>query len=276
MELRALLDALWTPYVRVTPDASRIHGLLEARGERIENDHIALRTYAVDTIGIESLSRPFTERGYRYDQDHDFPEKKLRAKSYIPPSPDLPRLFISELLIERMSTFVQSTARELAGSVARERAGTPELLLHGPTWPSVSHSTYERLLDESEYAAWVAAFGIRVNHFTVSFNALKTFASLEEFTLWLRDQGFPMNESGGLIKGTPAALLEQSSTLANRIPWPFAGGETHVIPSCYYEFARRYVDPATGKMYDGFVAKSADKIFESTDVRRGQDRVPRG
>jgi hypothetical protein len=36
------------------------------------------------------------------------------------------------------------------------------------------------------------------------------------------------------------------------------------IPGCYYEFAKRYPD-ADGKLYSGFIAKSADKIFESTD-----------
>ena len=42
---------------------------------------------------------------------------------------------------------------------------------------------------------------------------------------------------------------------------------THVVPACYYEFARRYVQ-ADGTRFEGFIAKSADKIFESTD-RRG-------
>jgi hypothetical protein len=37
-----------------------------------------------------------------------------------------------------------------------------------------------------------------------------------------------------------------------------------VIPSCYFEFAKRY-PLADGNLYQGFVAKSADKIFESTD-----------
>jgi hypothetical protein len=46
----------------------------------------------------------------------------------------------------------------------------------------------------------------------------------------------------------------------------FANGERHVIPTCYYEFARRYPD-ADGKIYEGFVAASADKIFESTNAR---------
>jgi hypothetical protein len=36
------------------------------------------------------------------------------------------------------------------------------------------------------------------------------------------------------------------------------------VPSCYYEFAQRFPD-STGKLYSGFIAKSADKIFESTN-----------
>jgi len=35
------------------------------------------------------------------------------------------------------------------------------------------------------------------------------------------------------------------------------------VPTCYYEFAKRYPGP-DGKLFPGFVAASADKIFEST------------
>ena len=38
------------------------------------------------------------------------------------------------------------------------------------------------------------------------------------------------------------------------------------IPSCYYEFAKRYSD-SSGKLCQGFVAKFADKIFESTNIK---------
>ncbi len=54
--------------------------------------------------------------------------------------------------------------------------------------------------------------------------------------------------------------------MADRVEMEFAGGEKHVIPTCYYEFARRYPGP-DGKLYEGFVAASADKIFESTNVK---------
>ncbi len=60
-------------------------------------------------------------------------------------------------------------------------------------------------------------------------------------------------------------LLEQSSTLADKVSVAFSDGEL-AIPSCFYEFALRY-PKADGELYTGFVAASADKIFESTDVR---------
>ena len=42
------------------------------------------------------------------------------------------------------------------------------------------------------------------------------------------------------------------------------GGLT--VPGCYYEFTRRY-PLASGDLFQGFVAKSADRIFQSTDRR---------
>jgi hypothetical protein len=122
---------------------------------------------------------------------------------------------------------------------------------------------YETLRRESEYAAWLAAFGFRANHFTVDVNALKTFESLGELNRFLKDQGHRLNTSGGEIKGSPEDLLEQSSTLAGEVEVRFSDGRKR-IPACYYEFARRYPGP-DGKLFTGFVAKSADKIFQSTD-----------
>ena len=80
---------------------------------------------------------------------------------------------------------------------------------------------------------------------------------------FLKKEGYTLNSSGGEVKGTPEQLLEQSSTLADRVEIVFIEG-TFSVPSCYYEFAKRYPEK-DGKLYSGFIAKSADKIFESTD-----------
>ena len=112
----------------------------------------------------------------------------------------------------------------------------------------------------------MAALGLRANHFTISVNDLKTMTTLQELLDFVEAQGYPLNTSGGRIKGSPEVLLEQASTLADRAEVDFSGGVRQVIPTCYYEFARRYPD-AQGNLYQGFVAASADKIFESTNRR---------
>ena len=122
------------------------------------------------------------------------------------------------------------------------------------------------LREASEYAAWVYSYGYRANHFTISINHLKQYDTIEKVNSFVKENGFQLNTSGGEIKGTPEQLLEQSSTLADRVKVNFSEGEFE-IPSCYYEFARRYRD-ADGKLFSGFIAGSADKIFESTDYRK--------
>ena len=153
---------------------------------------------------------------------------------------------------------MQRAARGLAAQVGVN-------LLTGQRWDPPAFAVYEALRRESEYAAWLAAFGIRANHFTVAVHALKTFGDLEALNHWLEGEGFGLNDRGGVIKGGPEVRLAQSSTWADRIPWQFADRVAEV-PSCYYEFAQRYAGP-DGALFDGFVTGSADKIFESTDHR---------
>jgi hypothetical protein len=97
-------------------------------------------------------------------------------------------------------------------------------------------------------------------------NVLRKYSDLRQLNEFLKSRGFVLNASGGEVKGAKDVCLEQSSTLANNIAVAFCDG-TLTIPACYYEFAKRYPLP-TGELYQGFVAASADKIFESTS--RGQ------
>ena len=90
---------------------------------------------------------------------------------------------------------------------------------------------------------------------------------LEDLNSFLLENGFVLNEVSGLIKGTPAQLLEQSSTMAAPVNMQFDNAN-HVIPGCFYEFAKRYPLPDSGKLYQGFIAASADKIFESTHTAK--------
>jgi hypothetical protein len=89
--------------------------------------------------------------------------------------------------------------------------------------------------------------------------------SIEKVNSFLKENGYMINNSGGEIKGSPDIYLEQSSIISEDIEVAFQEGR-YMVPGCFYEFARRYPMP-DGRLFMGFVADSADKIFESTNAR---------
>ena len=206
----------------------------------------------------------------RYRVVLDFPAKKLKASYYIHPQTNLPKVFISELELERCSPGVQAWIRSFVTPELRHLAQLGERIFLEPSWKPVSLGDYNRFHSESEYAGWISAFGIQVNHFTVLVNRLRTFASLEALNTFLIGNGFQLNTAGSVIKGTPVELLEQTSTMARRIPWIFAEGQSEDVMGCYYEFARRYPLLDGNGLFQGFIPQSADKIFESTFDKKPQ------
>ena len=265
MTTKELLDALWRDYVASTPQAERIQNLLAARGETIRNDHVALRTFDAPGIGMAALGRVFEEHGWALQADlYTFPNKHLRARYWQHADPTLPKVFISELVLGEMSPAVQASVGALVSQLPGNFGERADLPWAGRPW-RLTHAEYRALLVESEYAAWVAAFGFRVNHFTVDVNTLSTFPDLTGLNSYLVEHGFTLNDAGGTIKGNSTTRLEQSSTRADSIDVAF-DDVTARIPSCYYEFAKRYPLPS-GELFQGFLPTSADKIFESTDAR---------
>lgn len=263
LTVQSLFDNLWKQYVGLNKTAEQIHSLLKSKNNNeILNDHVAFRTFKHPQYGISHLAKTFEQLGYKDMGDYHFEVKKLYAKHYEHPDKNLPKVFISELLTENFSSFFQNTFLELAKSMPEDQRNDPGVSYSGTHW-NKSFDVYKKLYAESPYGAWLYAFGFCANHFTVYLNSLNNFSDLSELNQFLKDNNFILNASGGEIKGSPELFLEQSSTMANEIMVSFTDGD-HKIPSCYYEFAKRYNMP-DGKIYQGFVANSADKIFESTN-----------
>ncbi len=268
MKLEQLLGNLWTQYVEESPASQQIHDLFVKAGEKVENDHIALRTFDDPRVGVKALGRFFEDLGYEERGEYHFAVKKLYAKHYEHKTDaSQPKIFISELLTAEFSPFLQGQAKKAVDSIPSQKLTSPDLLYAGTLWGELDYDIYQKLLAESEYAAWLYVFGFRANHITVFLNDMQKLNSLEEVNKFIKQNGFKLNSSGGEIKGTPAELLEQSSIMANEVDIKFKQGTFKVLNS-YYEFARRY-PMANGQLYQGFIAASADKIFESTDVKKG-------
>ncbi|OEE77647.1 DUF1338 domain-containing protein [Vibrio genomosp. F6] len=257
-----LFESLWKDYIqRLCPSADKVHQLLREDAELI-NDHIALRTFNVAPLGIETLAKPFLALGYKECGDYLFESKKLIAKHYEHDDPNQPKVFISELKVEECSEALQAIVAKLVEQVDAQQLKTQDFLYSGRQW-ELSFEDYQTLAKESEYSSWLAAHGYGANHFTVSVNQLNDFSEVQEVNDHLSSVGFVINGSGGEVKGSPEVLLEQSSTMADRVSVQFTESE-QVVPGGFYEFAKRY-PMNDGQLYTGFVAASADKIFESTN-----------
>lgn len=283
-----VLSGLMTRYRNRVPDVS---GIIDAmikeniiqQASDIENDHIAFRTMGVPHLGIQSLEKIFLHYGYQKRDYYHFPEKKLDAYWYAPPSPQYPRIFISELRVKDLTPEAQKIITSYTNEVTvdpvsplnLDDATAVDQFLHSGLWRLPTWADFEALGAESEYAAWVIYNRYYLNHFTISVHNLKEgYNTIEQFNAFLERYGFVLNNSGGKIKTSPDGGLSQSSTVAEMIDAAFAGGEVHKISGSYIEFAERRVLPQFAHLpkdqvqrihrREGFEAGNADKIFEST------------
>jgi len=264
MEIELICDRLWREYSSQNPSVKKIRALLTANGEEILNDHIAFRTINDPRVNIDILSGIFIKNGYSPKGEYHFKQKHLFARHFEHPSePSAPKVFISELLLEELSGGVKKNMSIWLDSIYPKLNLAGDIIFAGNPGFIPSYEIYKSLRDESEYAGWLYVYGFRANHFTVSVDSLTKYNSIFKLNDLLKREGFRLNEAGGEIKGTPSDMLEQSSTMADIIPVSFMEG-VYEIPACYYEFAKRYPDK-NGNIYTGFLEKSADKIFESTN-----------
>ncbi|XP_065621260.1 2-oxoadipate dioxygenase/decarboxylase, chloroplastic isoform X3 [Quercus suber] len=256
-------------------------------GSKSSDDGFNQPSFQVNGYGIDSIAKFFLDFGYTQREELRFPAKKLKALWFSPPSiplpgggnrvnGPLPRIFISELLVDQMSTQTQDIIRkytEIAGSGKNHAALASSL--GSLTWGKPLYSEFQQLARESEYAAWTLVNGYALNHVTISTHQLKShLRDIKSLNQFIEENGFKLNSEGGVLKVSPDGLLLQSSTVADSVSFQFADGITESVPCSYIEFAERLVLPQYKNIpeievkefhrRDGFEVGNADKIFEST------------
>ncbi|KAM0014745.1 hypothetical protein Hdeb2414_s0033g00717891 [Helianthus debilis subsp. tardiflorus] len=285
---RSVLSSMEQVYLNRNPTAKAILELVRSTTDanQICYDHLAYRTFGVNGHGIESMSKLFLDFGYTKREELRFPKKKLKAFWFSPPPPSvtsgsgihgpLPRVFISELLVDQMTTEAQDIIKKYTGlSAAGHEHSALSSALGCLTWPKPSHVEFQQLARESEYAAWTLVNGYTLNHVTISVHRLVSpLNNIDNFNQFIQDKGFKLNSEGGVLKVSPDGLLLQSSTVADSIPFEFSDGSREPVPCSYIEFAQRLVLPQYKDLpqdkveevhrRDGFEVGNADKIFEST------------
>ena len=265
MDRDKFFHSLWEQYISVTPQAKKIQTLFSSRRETVLNDHVAFRTFNKIGFDLDTLAASFTNIGYQIFDSYEFPEKHLRAYALgVPTELELPRIFISELLCEKLSHSAQVIIENLTKNPRPDSEFSVESLLGTYPFRRPTFEQYSIVANESEYAAWLITMGYQANHFTLSVNALQSLKSIQDVVALLQQNEHELNTVGGVIKGTPESLLLQASTIADTITFEFADGIKKRVPSCFYEFAQRYKD-GHGTLFQGFIPNNANAIFESTN-----------
>lgn len=263
--LDEFFDRCWRDHVALAPQAQRIAEALRARGLPIVNDHVAFRTFRHPGLAIADLEPALTGLGLAPHEDHEFPDSHLRARSYLPPRDDQPRVFLSELLLGDCAPIVSETVAPYLAAVRVPDPPDPSLFTAGRCWAPPDLEDYSAVGESSPYAAWLLVHGLRPNHCTISMNHLGI--DWDELIAAVEGLGYSFNDEGGIVKGSADDGLEQAATWADVAEADFAGGVREMVPTCYQEFALRH--PGTdGEPFQGFLAGNARHIFRSTD--RGQ------
>lgn len=265
-------------------------------GGQVCYDHFAFRTFNVDNCGISALAQFFLDFGYIARGELSFPAKHLRAVWFSPPqhlldcngegiNGPLPRIFISELLVDKLSPEAQEIIKKYTSiSSSGSKYAALASVLGTLTWPTPLLSDYQLLARESEYAAWTLVNGYALNHLTISVHRLKSdVQKIGKLNELIQSNKFKLNTEGGILKVSPDGRLLQSSTVADSMVFHFAEGISESVPASYIEFAERLVLPEYESLpvdkiselhrRDGFEVGNADKIFESTSAEQLRRKV---
>ncbi|MBW4619135.1 MAG: DUF1338 domain-containing protein [Cyanosarcina radialis HA8281-LM2] len=292
---------LWEDYSRRVPYARTYQQAIEAAGGTLANDHIAFRSLRLtaDTpkgkieLGIPYIGRIVEALGYKVAGEYEFPEQQLYALHYQHPDQDefdLPKLFVSELLVDALPEKIADVIAQIVASgqffnsqtlIEDIAAAFPETELDRIAtrlqeifirpWEPPQKSIVEAVNQVTQYGAWVLLHGYAVNHFTGYVNRQQTprYPDIASTARALAELGIPMKAK---IEGSVSTGLQQTATQAaieNVLVRDDSTGELIKIPwtYAYYEIAERHpveVAPGAIDLFQGFLSSQAKNLFEMT------------
>ncbi|MFV0591061.1 MAG: DUF1338 domain-containing protein [Draconibacterium sp.] len=294
-----LLENLWKQYVSRVSYAKMYMDLVQEKGGKIVNDHVALRTFNTHTgeqpEGIRAIKHLLNYLGYVPVEKYEFKKKRLKAVHFVHANELFPKIFVSQLEVELLPEWAQQiingTVRdtpylisdqslELLG-VLKEEGEIPKVAAEALVldltqyfrrpWQAPAKEDVLKINDVSQYAAWTLLHGNSINHFTafINYQGVAEWPDLETTCKALEAAGIPMKET---IEGEKGSKLRQSATLAvkeeaevkgedgpDKINWTYA----------YYELAERdYVEEnGTRRLFSGFLGDQATHLFDMTRTR---------
>lgn len=297
--VKALLNKLWERYVERVSYAQTYVNLVNKKGGRVVNDHIALRTFNAHTgeqpEGIRAIKHLLNFLDYKPVTTYKFKKKKLTAVHFEYPDKMFPKIFVSQLEVDQLPEWAQQIIKlavkdtpyllsddslELLATL-KAKGELPLLAAEALVedlvkyfrrpWKIPQKENVLKLNDVSQYAAWVLLHGNSINHFTafINYQEVPEWPDLESTCKGLSAAGVPMKES---LEGDKGSILQQSATQAvkeevevktsegiEKINWTYA----------YYELAERGFTEENGEMrlFSGFLGEQAAHLFDMTRTR---------
>ena len=291
-----LLDQLWTQYLYRVSYARKYVDLVNQKGGKVVNDHIAFRTFNTHTgeqpEGIRAIKHLLNFLDYQPVETYIFKKKKLKAIHFEHPDELFPKIFVSQLEVEQLPEWAQTIINnsvcdtpyllsdqslELL-SMLKADGKLPKIAAEGLVidmaqyfrrpWQPPRKEDVLKLNDVSQYAAWTLLHGNSVNHFTAFINHqnVKEWPDLETTCKGLEAAGVPMKEN---IEGQKGSKLQQSATKAVKTEVDVRGDdgpEKITWTYAYYELAERNFieENGTKKLFSGFLGEQATHLFDMT------------
>ena len=289
---RLLWDNLWQDYYQRVEYARIYQQMIQEAGFNIANDHLAFRSLRLTIessgekidLGIPYLAQIVKALGYVEAGQYEFSDRYLKACHYRHPEQDrynLPKLFISELVVDALPTSLAQQIKSAVNSgnffhrqdlnqwLTTESTETIVAQLKtvfSRPWQPPKLSLVEAVDRVTQYGAWVLLHGYAVNHFTgyINHHQASIYSDIETTARALAERGIPMKNT---IEGSLETGLRQTATVAvtemvevwddrdrqlSQIPWTYA----------YYELAERNL--IGGKLFEGFLNAQAKNLFSMT------------
>lgn len=297
--LHTLFDLLWEEYRLRVPHAARYQAMVEQRGGKVQNDHLAFRSFNCDTgaqpPGVEAVAQIIAPLGYRRKDRYVFADKHLTAWHWEhETSPEAPKIFTSQLEVAELpaaaAAAIEATVKGAPDLLAPQHRDALAWLAKGEACNDKEaerlaehlagffvrpwHPPFRRMIIEvnrvSQYAAWTLLHGNEVNHFTACINAqnVTEWPDIAATVAALREAGVPMKSD---LEGEVGSRLCQSSTEA-------VDEDCDVIEDdgspgklrwsyAYYELAQRGDVPGPDgrpTRFEAFLGGQATNLFEMT------------
>jgi Domain of unknown function (DUF1338) len=292
--IKLFWDSLWQEYIHRVKYAQIYQEMIIAAGGTVANDHIAFRSLRLDininqtqvNLGIQLFEPILNLLGYKAAGEYFFSDTHLYARHYKHPEQekyDLPKLFISELIVEELPDEIVAIIKKTVSNgnfdyFTQFPKANPEIIIEPQKiftrhWQTPYLSDIQKVNQVSQYGAWVLLHGYAANHFTANINRQNTlkYPNIEITANGLAANGIPMKAeiegsiNLGLRQTATHAVSEQVTVIDDKsgveiqIPWTYA----------YYELAQRYmveIEPGKKELFDAFLGDNARQLFEMTRI----------